>query len=640
MAAKTKLEILLLAKDEASGKIKNVQGALGDLGGTVAKGAAIGLGAAAVGLGAVGAGALKLARDAAPIQGVTDAFKGLADSANFSADEMLGALRDQSAGLITNADLMTTFNKAAGLVSVDFAQNLPNAMNALGKVAAATGEDMGFLMDSLVTGVGRLSPMILDNLQIQVDLVAASEAWAEANDRTVESMTKSEQQAALMDQVMQKLAANTESLPDVAGSAEQKFASLGIQFQNMKDQIGVALLPIFTRLLDFIGPALTRAFETVMPAIETFVDLIGQLIGVISEMGLQSSETQEVLASMFGEDIATQIMGVIDGFIWLKDTISEFVTTILIPFVQEHWESIKAALIAVGAILAGAAIVSGILSIAAAIAALFNPITLIIGAVALLAVAWTQNWGGIQDKVESVLNFIRELIGSVLGWITSFWDQHGATIMGIVNKIWAAIGAIFDWFVQYVTIIFEAWQAAFSGDWETFGAKIREAWDHVWEAVKSILGNAWDWIKEQVANAIAAIIRFFTETDWRQVGIDVVQGIANGIEAGAKWAIDAITNLANALWDTIKGFFGAQSPSKLMASLGEDLMKGLGIGIVGGASIPTVAALGASGAVAGAISGSYNSSATNSFFINNQAAAALVLESIYQDEIDEINQVV
>jgi len=122
--ADAKLNIIISAKDQASGAIKGVGKSLQSLGGTVLKGAAVGLGAAAAGLAAVGAGAVKLAADAAPLQGVQDAFDGITEAAGTSGDAMLKALQEGSAGMITNRDLMTSFNKAAQLVSVDFAQTL------------------------------------------------------------------------------------------------------------------------------------------------------------------------------------------------------------------------------------------------------------------------------------------------------------------------------------------------------------------------------------------------------------------------------------------------------------------------------------------------------------------------------------
>jgi phage-related protein len=627
--SKSELDIIIKVKDEASGAIKGLSGKLGNIGSTVLKGAAIGLGAAAAGMGAVGAAAVSLARDAAPLKGVQDAFTGIAEASGTSMDEMLSALKEGSAGMVTNRDLMTSFNKAAQLVSVDFAKTLPDAMGSLGKVALATGQDMGFLMDSLVTGVGRLSPMILDNLGIQVDMTAAMDEYAESIGKTASELTKTEQQTALMNQVMEKLTANTANMPDVAGSAEQAFVSWSVTMQDMKDRIGLAVLPIITKLMNTLGPIFERVLATVMPHIERFLDLLNQLIGVIMEMGFLSSETQEVLASMFGEEVAAQIMSILEWLVNLKDVIVDFVTNTLVPFVKEHWEALKTALIAIGAILAGAAIVSGILSIVAAVTALLNPITLVIAIIAVLATAWSKNWGGIQDKTKAAIDFIRNIINSALTWIRDFWDQHGEQIMSIVQNIWDTVVSIFEWFISYYQTIFAAFRAAFEGDWETFGKKLREAWDMVWEAIGKILSTAGN----------KSVIAFFTDTDWRQVGIDVVIGIANGIRAGVAWAVNAIRSVAQAVWNTITGFFASESPSQLMAGLGVDLMRGMAIGITQSANLPATAALGAGAGVAGAITNAQQySHAGNNVFVQNTASAAFMLDQMRQDEFDEIGR--
>jgi len=173
MSSRT-IEIIINAVNKASPAIESVGGSLQNLG----KVALAGVAGVATATAAIGAALTKLAVDAAPMEGVSRAFEGLAESSGVGMDEMLAALKRGSAGMISNRDLMTSFNKAAQLVSTDFAVQLPNAMGYLGKVAAATGQDMNFMLDSLVTGVGRLSPMILDNLGIQVSLTEANEAYA------------------------------------------------------------------------------------------------------------------------------------------------------------------------------------------------------------------------------------------------------------------------------------------------------------------------------------------------------------------------------------------------------------------------------------------------------------------------------
>lgn len=291
-----KVSIIINAKDDATKVLGKVGGGLKKIGGLAAKGAGLFAGATA----GMGAAMAKLAIDAAPLVTLRTSFDNLAESAGFAGDEMLVNLQRASAGMVTQRDLMTSFNKAAQLVGEDFAVRLPDAMKSLGKVSAATGDDMGFLLDSLVVGVGRLSPMILDNLGIQVSLAEATEEAASMFGVQADQLTKSQTQAGMMNVVLAKLAENTAALPDVAGSAAATFGTVSTVFKDLKDQIGVGLLPMFTGLAEGLsrlvlvhGPRVVGIFtefgekmqETIGPAILVVNDAlarIGEALGVTS----------------------------------------------------------------------------------------------------------------------------------------------------------------------------------------------------------------------------------------------------------------------------------------------------------------------------------------------------------------------
>jgi len=182
--------------------------------------------------------------------------------------------------MITNADAMASFNQAAQLVSDEFALQLPEAMGYLSKVSAATGEDVGFMLDSMVKGVGRLSPMILDNLGIQVNLTEANEAYAAQLGISASELTKSQQQTALMNQVMEKLSQNTAAMPEVTGTAAAAWGSFQTTLTDTKDTIGLALLPVVTPLLQafsdlaakILPPLATFITEKLIPAITSLVN--------------------------------------------------------------------------------------------------------------------------------------------------------------------------------------------------------------------------------------------------------------------------------------------------------------------------------------------------------------------------------
>lgn len=324
----SEVSIVISAKDQASKVIGGIGGSLTKVGKLAATGIAVGIGAAATAVGALGAAAAKLAIDAAPIKGVQDAFNGLADAAGVGGEAMLRALQKGSAGMVTNTDLMKSFNKAAQLVSQDFATKLPDAMGYLGKVAAATGQDMGFLLDSLVTGVGRVSPMILDNLGIQVDLTAATEEYAASIGKTAAELTKTEQQTAVMNQVLAKLAENTAAMPDVVGSAQQQWAALGVQFQNLKDEIGVALLPVFQKVLGWLSEVASDAIPIVVDWVKNkFIPALSDLWAFIQKNVIPVLK---------------------DVYAWLKDNIppaiqkvTDYWNTVLKPALDGIWDFIK-----------------------------------------------------------------------------------------------------------------------------------------------------------------------------------------------------------------------------------------------------------------------------------------------------------
>jgi hypothetical protein len=240
------LRIVIDAQDRASAVFGGIRQSLGGLGdsvrrlGTAALG---GLGALTGAAGVAGGAIAKFTIDAAGLEQVRAAFTGIAESAGVSADEMLAALRRSTGGMVTQRDLMLSFNRAAQLISTDFAVRLPEAMGYLSKIAAATGQDMDYMMNSLIVGVGRLSPLILDNLGIQVSLEEATERAAKMFGVKAKQLTKAQQQAGLMAVVMEKLRKNTAAMPDVTETAAAKMAAFRTRLQDTAMEIGGLFAP-------------------------------------------------------------------------------------------------------------------------------------------------------------------------------------------------------------------------------------------------------------------------------------------------------------------------------------------------------------------------------------------------------------
>lgn len=415
--------------------------AIAGMGKAVAAGAAVGA-AAIVGLGAA---VLKLASDAEPVAGVRDAFAGLTKEITGGSSAMLAALVESSNGVISNTALMTSFNKAAQLVGISFAETLPDAMGPLGKVAAATGQDMGFLLDSLVTGVGRLSPMILDNLGIQVDLTKAYEDYALSIGKTTDELTKTEQQAALTAQVMQKLGENTANMPDAAPT----FAQLKTALTNLKDEIGVQLLPV------------------VQPMIEKFAQFARDVLPVVAQwLGTNIPIAAAAMADFWTGTLQPAIEAV---WGWLSTVLIPLLRDEVVPWLQVY--------------------------VPIAIQALSDFWT------DVLQPAVTEVWNWLSTVLvpflrDTLAPFIGEILVARIQRLSDFWTK---VLKPALDVVWAFLSEkmmpIWEAIEEYLGVLIPLVLTALKGTWENV---LLPALTRVWEFISEKLGPVFQWLKDSV----------------------------------------------------------------------------------------------------------------------------------------------
>lgn len=204
----------------------------------------------------------------------------------------------------------------------------------------------------------------------------------------------------------------------------------------------------------------------------------------------------------------------------------------------------------IGAIAPVIATVAGVLSgpVLAVIAA-------VVAAVGLLYLAWKTNFFGIRDTAMTV---------------------------------WEAI-----------KLVFQAFKAAFEGDWRGFGELLRQAWDLVWGLIETRINNAWNIIKQAAINIVNGVRQAF-QIDWGELGRNIISGLVNGIRNGIGAVVNAARSVAQAASQAVQGFLGIHSPSTLMYQYGQNTAQGFALGMRenGGMNIPAVLGIGASAAPA------------------------------------------
>lgn len=274
---------------------KKVGSALWSMGVNIAKGAGIALAALL---------ALPIALDqlfrrtmvgAAKLVGVNNAFLAIARE---GAPAMLQALIAGSAGMVTQTDLMEQYVSASLLAGKAMADQLPEALGYLTKISLATGEKMSYLIDSLVRGVGRLSPKILDNLKIQVSLAEAT-AWAsEEYGKAADQLSVYEKQVGMMAVAMEKLEAKTSGLADATDTLTHLMAMSNILQAEGATMLASHFLPV-AKAFYKVQIKLAQAFKAsiseggawyntirkVSAAATALIELTGELVSNFSTGG-------------------------------------------------------------------------------------------------------------------------------------------------------------------------------------------------------------------------------------------------------------------------------------------------------------------------------------------------------------------
>lgn len=82
-----------------------------------------------------------------------------------------------------------------------------------------------------------------------------------------------------------------------------------------------------------------------------------------------------------------------------------------------------------------------------------------------------------------------------------------------------------------------------------------------------------------VITIVQQLYDLWTQIDWKELGLAILQGIGDGILAGWDWAVSKMKELALALQNTFKDVQLIASPSRVFADLGKELPRGVTQGI-------------------------------------------------------------
>jgi phage-related protein len=269
------LNVVLGLKDEATQKLGGITQKFGGLK-TAVMGMAVG---AAAGIAAVGTGIVKLAIDAAKIPEVERKFGMLTESINTTSDAMLTTLREATQSTVTDFDLMLQANK---MMSMGLAGSSEEA-SKLAQVAYELGDPT----QTVTSNMENLALMLANQSIPRLDSFGIS--GAAVKERIIELQEETEgmsRETAFMTAFLEQAEVSMERVGSREEDLAVQMAQMKATFQNVKDEVGMAFIPILSKLMGAIAPVITQLATGLIPIAEKVASFIANTLGpVIDRFG-------------------------------------------------------------------------------------------------------------------------------------------------------------------------------------------------------------------------------------------------------------------------------------------------------------------------------------------------------------------
>lgn len=275
----------------------------------------------------------------ADLEGVRTAFVRLNDP------KLLDNLRKATKGTTSDLELMQAAVKSEkfGLST----NALPTLLEYAGRVAKDTGQEVSYLVDSITTGIGRKSPLILDNLGISASQLKAELGGVSMEAASVATVTEAVGRIAAKE--LAKMGKDTKTL-------SESWLQVKTAINNSMGKIGeiisknLNISGVIDKLTGYINSAVS-SFENLSPGIQKAILVVTGLVAAAGPLLVVIGSILAVLPS------------VVAGF--------------------------------------------GLFSVA--LTAMTGPIGLVVLGIGAIIAAVVSNWDKIKPYIISTINYFREL---------------------------------------------------------------------------------------------------------------------------------------------------------------------------------------------------------------------------------------
>jgi len=209
-------------------------------------------------------------KEAAKVESMRTAFNTLT-GASENSSKALEKLKEATNGTMSEFDLFQQANNAMILGVTKNSDEMAEMFDIAQRLGRALGRDTKTSVESLITGIGRQSRLMLDNIGIIADTRKANEDYARSLNKNASELTDSEKKQAFLNATMEAAREKVSLLNEVTGSSQDQLDAFGAAMDNLAvnigEGLGTAFLPLINAMTKFsavLNAERVRAYASVI----------------------------------------------------------------------------------------------------------------------------------------------------------------------------------------------------------------------------------------------------------------------------------------------------------------------------------------------------------------------------------------
>ena len=279
---------------------------------------------------------IEFAKQAAKVKDMSRAFttlSGTGENAAIAVSKISNAVK----GTMSQMDLFKQANNAMILGVTRNTDEMAEMFKIAQTLGAALGVDTPNAVESLITGIGRQSRLMLDNIGIIVKADEAYKDYADRLDKTVDQLTDAEKKQAFFTAAMESARTKAAELGNQQLTARDQFNKFNATMSDFTDFIGEKTTPIVLDFFNSFGESLKRLtetdLETTIRQLEGFGASAENLAKLNKMLGMQQAreqlqKSQKQISQSLEELIPLTSVQQIEGFgATVEQTVNEIMNS-------------------------------------------------------------------------------------------------------------------------------------------------------------------------------------------------------------------------------------------------------------------------------------------------------------------------